>query len=255
MIDVESYLLRLPQNLPRYTSYPPANHFGVLTDPSIPAALLEACRGAETLSVYIHIPFCDRLCWFCGCHTKQTLSYEPITAYVKALVREIEDFGQRLGIHKRISKIHLGGGSPSLLKEKELSGIRKALETVGAFGESTEISLEVDPSDIKPHSISDFLTFGMMRASIGVQDFDPAVQMAINRPQSFELTRNVVNSLRDAGVKSLNIDALYGLPLQTQEWLQDSISKVVSLSPDRIALFGYAHVPWMKPHQKIDKRG
>ena len=127
MIDVESYLLRLPQNLPRYTSYPHATHFGVLTDPSIPAALLEACRRAETLSVYIHIPLCDRLCWFCGCHTKQTLSCEPITAYVKALVREIEDFGQRLGIHKRISKIHLGGGSPSLLKEKELSKTEMAV--------------------------------------------------------------------------------------------------------------------------------
>ena len=253
MTDIETIVLQQPQNLPRYTSYPPANHFKAGEGLLLVKNLLTAARGVDALSIYIHIPYCDRLCWFCGCHTKQTLSYKPISDYVKALVGEIEGFGQRLGERKRISKIHLGGGSPSLLRANELSHIRKALELVGKISDATEVSLEVDPSDIKPHSISDFLAFGMTRASIGVQDFDPAVQQAINRPQSFGLTRDVVNCLRGAGVKSLNIDALYGLPLQTQERLQDSIAKVVSLSPDRIALFGYAHVPWVKPHQKMIK--
>ena len=250
-INIESILLRQPQNLPRYTSYPPANHFRSGESVGLTEKLLDAARQTDAVSVYIHVPYCDRLCWFCGCHTKHTLSYEPIAEYVKTLIAEIGLFAEKLGTPKRISKLHLGGGSPSLLKLPELTQIRKALEKFGRIDEATEISVEIDPSDIKSDTIANLTAFGLTRASIGVQDFDPAVQAAINRPQSFEQTRDVVNMLREAGVKSLNIDTLYGLPLQTRERLQNSIAKVLSLAPDRIALFGYAHVPWMKPHQKL----
>ena len=126
-----------------------------------------------------------------------------------------------------------------------------ALDLFGIIDSITEISVEIDPSDVVETTIADLKAFGLTRASIGVQDFDPAVQAAINRPQSFEKTLEVVNGLRAAGISSLNIDALYGLPLQTPERLQKTISQVLSLEPDRIALFGYAHVPWLKPHQKL----
>ncbi|MDE2446752.1 MAG: oxygen-independent coproporphyrinogen III oxidase [Alphaproteobacteria bacterium] len=251
MIDVESILLQQSQNLPRYTSYPPANHFVPLVGQGLENQFLAAARAADAISVYIHIPYCDRLCWFCGCHTKHTLSYDPIAAYVTSLVKEIKLFGDKLAARKAISKIHLGGGSPSLLKECEFTKIRSALEGFGQIDQETEVSLEIDPTDIQSHGIDAMMAFGLTRASIGVQDFDPLVQAAINRPQSFEVTQKVVQSLREAGVTSINIDALYGLPLQTPERFHASVDKVLELSPDRIALFGYAHVPWLKPHQKL----
>ncbi|MEO9168131.1 MAG: oxygen-independent coproporphyrinogen III oxidase [Aestuariivirga sp.] len=251
MTNVENIVLQQTQNLPRYTSYPPANHFKAGEGLLLVENLFAAARSVGALSIYIHIPYCDRLCWFCGCHTKHTLSYDPIEQYVKTLKKEIALFASKVGSRKRISKLHLGGGSPSLLKTAELTDIRRALEKFGTIDQSTEISVEIDPSDVIGETIANLQAFGLTRASIGVQDFDPVVQAAINRPQTFEQTRDVVIALRAAGVTSLNIDALYGLPLQTPERLQDTIAKVLSLAPDRIALFGYAHIPWMKPHQKL----
>ena len=251
MTNIETVVLQQAQNLPRYTSYPPDNHFKAGEDLLLIENLLAAACGVDALSIYIHIPYCDRLCWFCGCHTKHTLSYDPIEQFVKTLTKEIALFASKIGSPKRISKLHLGGGSPSLLKMAELTDMRRALEKLGTIDQSTEISVEIDPSDVIGETIANLKAFGLTRASIGVQDFDPVVQAAINRPQTFEQTRDVVIALRAAGVTSLNIDALYGLPLQTPESLQDTITKVLSLAPDRIALFGYAHIPWMKPHQKL----
>ena len=251
MTNIQAILLQQPQNLPRYTSYPPANHFKADEGLRLSQNLIEAARSVDALSVYIHIPYCDRLCWFCGCHTKHTLSYDPISKYVKVLIKEIELFASKIGSRKRIAKLHLGGGSPSLLKMADLNDLRRALDQFGIIDQATEISIEIDPSDVGVTTIADLKAFGLTRASIGVQDFDPVVQAAINRPQSFEITRKVVNGLRAAGISSLNIDALYGLPLQTPERLQRTIAQALSLEPDRIALFGYAHVPWLKPHQKL----
>jgi oxygen-independent coproporphyrinogen III oxidase len=250
-LNIADILARQPSGLPRYTSYPPANHFRPDGGPGLLDGLVSAARGAEKLSLYIHIPYCDRMCWFCGCHTKQTLRYEPLAEYVKVLVQEIALWGEKLGRRVPVSTLHLGGGSPSLLKREELAIIRAALHAAFDFSQGPEVSIEIDPSDVKDGTVADLMAFGMTRASIGVQDFDPAVQAAINRPQSFELTQSVVHTLRAAGVRSINIDALYGLPLQDKAKLACTVMQVLELEPDRIALFGYAHVPWMKPHQKL----
>ncbi len=251
MLDLEKLLETEAAQLPRYTSYPPANHFNAEDLGPLNVRLQAALVKADSLSVYLHIPFCDRLCWFCGCHTKHTLSYAPVANYIDVLVKEIERHAGLRHVPSHVSKLHLGGGSPSLLKRPELDKIRGALDKAFRIDGATEISIELDPSDLGPDSIRNLMEFGMTRASIGVQDFDPEIQIAINRPQSFELTRNVVEQLRAGGVKSLNIDALYGLPGQTSQKLANSVEKVLSLKPDRISLFGYAHVPWVKPHQKM----
>lgn len=254
--DFAAEVLRLnPQTLPRYTSYPPANHFAPEGGAALGGQMITAVAAAESVSVYIHIPFCDRLCWFCGCHTKQTLRYDPVKSYVDVLLKEISLWRQQLPRKPKLAQLHLGGGSPSLLQGDDLQRLRAALESCFDFSKgptgAPEISIEIDPSDVKDGTIRNLLDFGLTRASIGVQDFDPIVQAAINRPQTFAETARVVHALRDAGVRSVNIDALYGLPLQTAERLTRTLDQVLSLQPDRIALFGYAHVPWMKPHQKL----
>jgi oxygen-independent coproporphyrinogen-3 oxidase len=213
--------------------------------------LLRSAEAADAISVYVHVPYCDRLCWFCGCHTKQTLSYEPVRAYTRKLIRELDLFGERMSGRPKLSRLHLGGGSPSLLRAEELERLRQAVDRTFNVARQAEISVEIDPSDLNRDGFEPLINFGLNRASIGVQDFDPAVQRAINRPQSFELTRDVVNELRRRGVGCINIDALYGLPHQSLERLTATIGKIVSLQPDRIALFGYAHLPSMKPHQRM----
>jgi oxygen-independent coproporphyrinogen III oxidase len=253
--SVEAALAQYPSNLPRYTSYPPANHFSLQGGAAQRDAFVAAVQNADSLSAYIHVPFCDRLCWFCGCHTKQTLKYEPVRAFAKTLVKEIGLWRENLAARKVLSRLHLGGGSPSMLKEDDLVLIRRRLDEAFQIRPETEISIEIDPSDMTAASVEAMQRFGLTRASIGVQDFDPAVQSAINRPQTYETTRHVVEALRGVGVKSINIDALYGLPLQTEARLRRTLQQILQLKPDRIALFGYAHVPWMKSHQNlIDER-
>jgi oxygen-independent coproporphyrinogen-3 oxidase len=251
VLNPESVLSKYPQSLPRYTSYPPANHFQPAGGLALRDEFISAVDAAPAVSAYIHIPYCDRLCWFCGCHTKQTLRYDPVRTYVTGLIAEIGLWQQKLTRRPRLSRLHLGGGSPSLLQPDDLVRLRSALDSAFVIDSGTEISVELDPSDIRDGSIAALIAFGLTRASIGVQDFDPAVQEAINRPQGYDVTRSLVVALRAAGVKSINIDALYGLPLQTMERLQKTIAQVIEIAPDRIALFGYAHVPWIKPHQKM----
>ena len=238
-------------NVPRYTSYPTANHFAAGQGRSLAKDFHRAISESPSVSVYIHIPYCDRMCWFCGCHTKQTNRYLPIKKYIKILCQEMELLHSVLRRRPSLTRLHLGGGSPSLLQSAELVDLRTALEKCFEFSTTADINIEIDPSDVTNDTLENLELFGMTRASIGVQDFDAVVQKAINRPQSFELTSEVVKALRAQGVQSLNIDMLYGLPHQTPERLADTTSKVIALSPDRIALFGYAHVPWMKPQQKL----
>ena len=251
MPDTAAIIAKYSQNIPRYTSYPTAPHFRNDEGGRLVETMLSSIGQHERISLYLHIPFCDKLCWFCGCHTKHTLQYAPVEAYVGSLVEEIRLVSQRIGFKAALEHVHFGGGSPSMLERSDFQRLREALETAFAVDEKTEISVEVDPSDVKPGTIEGLSDLGITRGSIGVQDFHPEVQAAINRPQSFELTRDVVIALREAGVRSLNIDALYGLPLQTRDRMEDTILKVIELKPDRTAIFGYAHVPWMKKHQQM----
>ncbi len=251
ILNPERILAVHGESVPRYTSYPTAPHFRDGMGPEIFTEMLESLENATPVSVYIHIPFCDRLCWFCGCHTKQTLRHDPVVQYVRHLVAEIELLKQKAGRKLLLGALHLGGGSPSLLRAAEFSALRAALEDAFDILPNAEIAIEIDPSDSGAAFIEGVRILGVTRASIGVQDFNPDVQAAINRIQTFEQTCDLVLALRQAGVASVNIDALYGLPLQTLATIDSTIDQVLQLEPDRIALFGYAHVPWMKKHQNM----
>ncbi|TFF20658.1 oxygen-independent coproporphyrinogen III oxidase [Jiella endophytica] len=250
-IDHDAVLARYGAEVPRYTSYPTAPHFAADSAGSLAAELQGGLDPQMPASVYLHIPFCDRLCWFCGCHTKQTRRYDPVAAYVGSLVLEIAAFRRSLGFAPRLGALHLGGGSPSFLTGEDLARISEALHEAFDFVSGAEISVEIDPSDVTAETLAGLRQLEMTRASIGVQDFDPAVQAAINRPQSFEQTRDVIAELRSSGLVSVNVDVLYGLPLQTPERLDATVDQVIALQPERVALFGYAHVPHARKHQTM----
>lgn len=238
----------LTKPVPRYTSYPTAPHFHTGVDQAQYEAWLRELPGDASISLYLHLPFCDRLCWFCGCHTKQTNRYAPITAYLAALAAEIRTIGAIVGT-RPVSAVHWGGGSPSLLVSEDVARVSALLRQAFTFADDVSFSVELDPNDMSDDKYAAWGAAGLNRASIGVQDFDPKVQAAINRIQTFDQTRHVVEQVRALGVTSLNIDMLYGLPHQTLEGAVATARQVASLRPERIALFGYAHVPWIKKHQ------
>ncbi len=251
MTTIDTLVEKYRAPVPRYTSYPTAPNFKSGFEESTYRNWLETLGRDEAVSVYLHIPFCDRLCWFCGCHTKHTQRYAPVEKYLNAVYREIELVGDAIGHKPRLAQLHLGGGSPSLLKSNDMAKLRSRLESAFQFDDRAQVSIELDPSDATSDMYDGLAALGVNRVSIGVQDFDPAVQNAINRPQTFEDTAEVIRVLRGMGISSINIDALYGLPNQTLETLERTMEDVLSLHPDRIALFGYAHVPWMKKHQNM----
>jgi oxygen-independent coproporphyrinogen-3 oxidase len=248
---LDDLVRRYSKPVPRYTSYPTAPHFHTGIDRVTYAEWLRSVPSDTSLSLYIHVPFCDRLCWFCGCHTKQVLRYDPIAAYVPVVMREIETVAGLLDGRGRVTALHLGGGSPSMLRGQDLGGIATLIRNRFSMAQDFEFSIEIDPNDMVPERYDDLAEAGVTRVSIGVQDFDPKVQQAINRLQSFEQTAAVVEGMRARGVGSVNLDVLYGLPHQTLEGLARTIDQSLSLGPDRLALFGYAHVPWMKTHQRM----
>ncbi|MBK1795441.1 oxygen-independent coproporphyrinogen III oxidase [Devosia sp. WQ 349] len=237
--------------VPRYTSYPTAPHFHGSITGEIYAQWLKALPEDATLSLYFHIPYCDRLCWFCGCHTKHTLRYEPVADYLLALYAEMDWVSRQLEGRGIVTAIHLGGGSPTLLKPADLLALKRKIADGFTLSPAAEISIEIDPNDLDEGRFDAFAEFGLTRASIGVQDFDITVQKAINRLQSYEQTAAVVQAVRSRGVRSVNLDLVYGLPHQTLSALEKTVAKALLMEPDRCALFGYAHVPWMKPHQKM----
>jgi len=241
----------LGEPVPRYTSYPTAPHFHPGVDATTVRGWLNALEGDDEISLYLHIPYCDKLCWFCACHTKQTRHYQPVANFLHSLHREIETVGGLVRGKGRVRAIHFGGGSPTMLKPEDILSLGKALrDRFDILGEAS-LSVEIDPSDMDEGRLDAFAAIGMTRASLGVQDFDPKVQKAINREQSFLLTKSVVDAVRARGVNSVNLDLLYGLPHQTLESVARTVAQALTLQPDRLALFGYAHVPWFKKHQTM----
>jgi oxygen-independent coproporphyrinogen-3 oxidase len=236
--------------VPRYTSYPTAPQLNASIGAGEYALWLDEIAPGTAVSLYVHIPYCDRLCWFCACHTKQTLRYEPIAAYLRSLKNEIDMVAQLIP-EARITALHLGGGSPTMLKPADMIGLVGHLKTRFRFEADASISVEMDPNDLDEARYHALAEIGLTRASLGVQDFDPVVQQAINRLQTFEQTKGVVDAVRARGVRSVNCDLLYGLPHQTLASMERTVSEMLTLDPDRIALFGYAHVPWMKKHQTM----
>ena len=240
---------------PRYTSYPTAPHFHEGIDGARYEKWLSGLPAGSRLSLYVHIPFCDTLCWFCGCHTKETHRYDPVAAYLAPLKKEIGLIAAMLPENVTVDQIHWGGGSPTILNRRDIVGLAGAIRDAFPVTADTEFAVEIDPRNLDADRIAALAEAGMTRASLGVQDFNEAVQKAINRRQSFAETAAVIDALRAHGVGSLNIDFLYGLPHQTRAGIKATVDKVISLNPDRIALFGYAHVPWMKRHQKMIDEG
>lgn len=244
-------LERYDRAVPRYTSYPTAPHFHDDVGPADYARWLGALPPGATLSAYLHIPFCDSLCWFCGCHTKIVGRHAPVADYLDVLLREIGLVGDALGSPRPLGQLHFGGGSPTMLKPLEVARAVAALGRRFIMQDDTEFALEIDPRDADRALIEAWARAGATRASLGVQDFTPEVQRAVNRVQSYKATARVVEWLRATGVRQINIDLMYGLPFQTTKGVERTLRKVITLAPDRLALFGYAHVPWMKRHQRL----
>lgn len=239
--------------VPRYTSYPPANHFQNGVGMQYQRHWLGAVPEGSVVSVYIHIPFCKRLCWFCACRTQGTKTLGPVEGYIAILIREIEAVRESLPVAVRMGRLHLGGGTPTILTPALMRRLLGAVFEEFTPADDFEFSVEIDPTEAAPELLQTLAGFGMNRASIGVQDFEPEVQRAIGREQSFEQTENVVKQLRAEGVASLNFDLLYGLPHQTQGTFAQTIDSVLALRPDRLAIYGYAHVPWMSKRQVMIK--
>jgi oxygen-independent coproporphyrinogen-3 oxidase len=244
-------LKRYAAPVPRYTSYPTAPHFTPEVGREVYARWLGEVSQGSTLSVYVHIPFCDRLCWYCGCTTKATQKYRPVQDYLEALHAEIASVAGRLSTGCRTRHVHWGGGSPSILLPEDIARLAATIARCFWVAPDAEFAVEVDPRHIDKGRVTAFAAAGVNRVSIGVQDFAPNVQRAINRHQSAEMTRVAVEMFRTAGVRSINIDLVYGLPHQTRDSIEETITEVIRLAPDRIALFGYAHLPSRLPHQRM----
>jgi oxygen-independent coproporphyrinogen III oxidase len=243
----EKYNLRVP----RYTSYPTAPHFGPEIDGARYRSWLAALDPGAALSLYVHIPFCDEMCWFCGCYTKIVNRYEPIKSYLSSLHGEIALVAESLPARFILSHLHFGGGSPTMLAPEDWLELIAAVRRRFDVAMDAEIAVELDPRDASDNYVAALAAAGVNRASIGVQDFDPDVQHAINRIQPFAVVERVTGWLRRHGIGKVNLDLMYGLPLQTEAKVVAMVDRAVGLGPSRVALFGYAHVPWMKAHQKL----
>ena len=237
--------------VPRYTSYPTAPHFHAGIGPDVYRRWLEDLSHQAPLSLYLHIPFCDTLCWFCGCHMSVVNNYAPVEEYCSLLLREMALVAQTLGRRRKVSHIHWGGGSPTMLRPHDIARLNAATREHFDVTEDAEFAVEVDPRGLTQESVDALADAGLTRASIGVQDCDPDVQKAINRLQTPEETSEVIAMLRAAGVQSINLDLLYGLPLQTLKSWENTLHFALNLNPDRLSVFGYAHLPSFKKHQAL----
>ncbi|MFS4581321.1 oxygen-independent coproporphyrinogen III oxidase [Phaeobacter sp. C3_T13_0] len=237
--------------VPRYTSYPAAPVFNTAVDCAFQSNALSRLDHTVPVSVYIHIPFCERLCWFCACRTQGTQTLSPVENYVTTVEKELALLAKTLPKGLRMGRLHWGGGTPTILPPALIHRLARAVKSAIPPADDWEFSVEIDPTMVDRDKINALAQEGMKRASIGIQDFDPEVQAAIGRIQPFSITENCVADLRSAGIKSLNTDLVYGLPHQDTTRIADTVDKVLTLAPDRVALFGYAHVPWVAKRQKL----
>jgi oxygen-independent coproporphyrinogen-3 oxidase len=240
---------------PRYTSYPTADRFvEAFGEAQLTQWLGKRNIGgiSQPLCVYVHLPFCDTVCYYCGCNKVVTRDHGRSVKYIKYLERELELLAPYLGAGRGICELHWGGGTPTFLSHDEMGTLMAALDRQFARDAKTECSIEVDPRRVAPGTMKFLAGLGFNRVSIGVQDFDPAVQRAVNRIQSEEVTRRVMDEAREAGFRSVNLDLIYGLPKQTLDSFNRTLDRVLELGPDRIALYSYAHLPTVfMPQRRI----
>ncbi len=238
--------------IPRYTSYPTAPHFNEDVDSNLVNIWYNNLhKKVDCISLYVHIPFCEKLCLFCACNMKIVNTYDPVQQYLDLLEKEISLISKAIKNCPHIKHLHFGGGSPTALKGVDFRKLMAVLKKHFPIDEQTDISVEIDPRTVDDEKMTSYTDCGMNRISVGVQDFNEQVQQSVNRVQPYDLIKLVIDKLKKQGVESINIDIMYGLPFQTLKTLDDTLDKILSLSPDRLSVFGYAHVPWMKAHQKL----
>lgn len=244
-------LERYDKRVPRYTSYPTAPHFHPGIDAATYARWLAAVEKNTPLSLYFHVPFCREMCWYCGCHTKVVRRYEPVGEYATTMADEVTLIGGMLEARPPVTHMHWGGGTPTILSADDLEHLMAKIRAGFNVAADAEIAVEMDPRTVTENHVRALARAGVNRASLGVQDFNEQVQKAINRVQPYEMTEQVVEWLRAAGIKAINFDLMYGLPYQTVDDVIRTVDLAAQMRPDRVAVFGYAHVPWMKTHQKM----
>ena len=244
------------RRLPRYTSYPTARAFSAIEGPA--RAEIEAAvatdRPRKKLSAYVHVPFCRRLCWYCGCNTSVVHDYQRVAEFHRTALDEIDLWAARLGEHAGLAHLHFGGGSPNALTPDDLILLVERLADRLGLRQDAEVAVELDPALMSTRFAQAAGAAGITRASLGVQTLDPDVQARINRIQDFDRVAQAVGDLREAGVGAINFDLMYGLPAQTPGNVAETAEQALKLAPDRLAVFGYAHVPWMKKHQAMIRK-
>jgi len=242
---------------PRYTSYPtaPMFHTGIGPDDYVASLKRAACKDAP-ISLYMHVPFCDTVCYYCGCNKVVTKQRERAVPYVQYLLKEIDLLADAIGNRRTVSQLHWGGGTPTFLSEEQIRSLMSKLHDRFHFApdKDGEYGIEIDPRECNDNTVRILREVGFNRMSMGVQDFEPAVQKAVNRIQSKKETLAVLEEARAHGFQSINIDLMYGLPLQTAETFNRTLDTIIDFSPDRIALFNYAHLPKMfMPQRRINE--
>ena len=250
-IDIE-LLKRFNQPGPRYTSYPTAPVFSqefTADDYEKEIAATNSGENSSPISLYFHFPFCEKLCYFCGCNMLVTQKREHIREYNEYLKLDIERLVPLISPNRKVEQMHFGGGTPSYLTPDEIRDIGAFIKSKFNFADDIEASVEIDPRNLTREHLEAFREIGFNRTSFGVQDFNLQVQEAINRVQSEEITRQTVAWARELGYESVNLDLIYGLPFQTVESFAQTVEKIIDIAPERIAVFNYAHVPWLKKHQ------
>ena len=241
------------RNLPRYTSYPTAVSFEPTEGEVETREWLATTRPDQAISAYVHVPFCKRLCWYCGCHTSVFHEYDRVRAFYQTLRLEVDLWADAIGPHAGAAHLHFGGGSPNALSPEDFLGLARHMIERFRLRPGAEVAAELDPGMLTEAFIDAAGEAGVTRVSLGVQTFDPEVQARVNRIQPFDMVEAAAHRLRKAGVGAVNFDLMYGLPGQTPENVAASTEAAVTLRPDRVAVFGYAHVPWMKKHQVMIK--
>ena len=236
--------------VPRYTSYPTAPHFHAGVAQATYRRWLGELSPCANLSLYLHVPFCAAMCAYCGCHTKVTRREQPVAQYRDRLIREIHLVAAAT-VARRVTHLHWGGGTPTMLGAEGLAAIVERLSLCFDLQPGLDHAIELDPRQVAPGLAGDLARIGVTRASLGVQDLNPHVQAAIGRIQPVETVAAAMAALRDAGLRDISFDLMYGLPGQTVGDVERSTAAALRLKPDRIALFGYAHVPWLKRHQRL----
>jgi oxygen-independent coproporphyrinogen-3 oxidase len=254
-IDID-VLKKFNQPGPRYTSYPTAPLFSPeFTADDFRNEIIDTNSESDSsdISLYFHFPFCESLCYFCGCNMMVSRDRRLIHEYNERLKKEIDSLVPLISKNRKVSQMHFGGGTPSYLLPEEILDIGNFIKERFNFSEDMEASVEIDPRGLTFEHMRAFREIGFNRTSLGVQDFNPKVQETINRIQPEDITRQTILWARELGFRSINLDLIYGLPFQTLETFRETVEKVIDISPDRIAVFNYAHVPWLKKHQNIFK--